>query len=97
MPDVFVTDIEESGGMDRIEVYWRDYAPCKGSVTITCHGCAWTAWFGGMGDRTIKEFVADAGVDYLVTKLGINPTLKQLKKDNEHLAKIIRCIKKAIA
>src|SRR6266536_1660800 len=76
---VHMSVIPEGNGLDRIEVFWVDYEPSRGSVTITCWGSAWTVYFGVMSGRTIRKFFADCSTDYLVTKLGITQWLKQNK------------------
>jgi hypothetical protein len=83
-------------GLDPIVVFWCNTSAGAGSVTITCYGCAWTAWFGAMGDRTIQQFFSDAGSDYLETKLGITPLLKQRKADLSYLRKIIEAVKESL-
>jgi hypothetical protein len=94
---VEAVEIVGAPNLDPIQVVWRNYAPCQGSVTITCWGCAWTAYFGGMGAETIEEFFADADTPYLVTKLGITPLLKQSKKNAAYLGRIIDAIKQHLA
>lgn len=90
-------EISEFPTLDRIEVFWRNYELGRGSVAITCYGCAWTAYFGAMGGRTIQRFFSDADTYYLVTKLGITPHLKQRKSDHAYLGRIVDAIKAAIA
>lgn len=89
-------EIEPAGSLDRIQVFLVDSARYKGSITITCWGCAWTAYFGGMMCPTIREFVLMIDVGYLVDKLGINPTLKQRKQDMAYLTRIVEAVKGAL-
>lgn len=95
--NVEAVEIPEGGGLDTIQVFWSDVAPGKGHVTITCYGCAWTAYWGGMGGRTIRQFFADADTHYLITKLGITPLLKQRKADHAYLGRIIKAIQGALS
>lgn len=88
-----VMEIPASAGLDRIIVYWHDVATGKGHVTITCWGCAWTAYFGGMGKEDIKSFFASADVPYLVSKLGFTQWLKSSKRHESYLARIVAAIK----
>jgi hypothetical protein len=90
---VIAEEVITANGLDPIEVFWRNIDAGKGSVTITCYGCAWTAYFGATGERTIQEFFAAADTDYLVTKLGITPLLKGRKRDHVYLARIVEAIK----
>jgi hypothetical protein len=95
-PSLEVLDVPSSSGMDSITVFWRNYQPGKGSVTITCYGSAWTAYFGAMSGQTIQQFFASADTGYLVNKLGITPELKQRKRDHEYLGRIIDAVKAAM-
>jgi hypothetical protein len=92
-----VLDVPSTPSLDRIEVFWRNYQLGKGSVTLTCYGSAWTAYFGAMGERTIQQFFAEAGTDYLTNKLGISPQLKQRKQDGDYLMRIINAVKSRLA
>jgi hypothetical protein len=87
----------DSIGLDPICVFWQDVGPGQGYCTITCYGAAWTVYFGGMNGRTIRQFFAEAGTDYLVTKMGITPHLKQTKRDNAYLTRIINAVKQSLA
>jgi len=46
--------------------------------------------------RRIDRFFVHADTDYLTTKLGINPTLKQRKKDLAYVARIVDAVKEAL-
>lgn len=88
--------IPASNGLDEIHGFWMDVAPGKGYVTIICYGQAWTSYFGGMGDRTIREFFAECDTGYMVTKMGITPHLKQRKCDHAYLGRIIDAVRAAV-
>lgn len=88
--------IAEGNGLDEIHVFWMDVAPGKGYVTIICYGDAWTAYFGGMGNGTIREFFASCDTVYMVTKMGITMDLKQRKRDHAYLGRIIDAVKGAL-
>lgn len=89
-------EIPESNGLDRIHAFWMNVGPGQGYVTIICYGQAWTAYFGGMGDRTIQQFFAMADTSYMVTKMGITPALKQSKKNDAYLGRIIDAVRKSV-
>ena len=86
-----------ASALDPIHVFWMNVEPGQGYVTIICYGCAWTAYFGAMGERTIQAFFSQADVDYLVTKMGINSALKQGKKYDAYLGRIVKAVKDALA
>lgn len=51
--------------LDAIIVYFEDEATGKGRMTVACYGDAWTAWWGSMGERTVRQFVAGTDPGYL--------------------------------
>jgi hypothetical protein len=55
---VEVLRIPRSENLDPITVYFEDHAPGAGRVTVACYGDAWTAWWGSMGNCTVREFIA---------------------------------------
>lgn len=57
--------IIKSDGLDPVIVITDDIEPGKGSIVITCYGKAWTAYWGGMGDKTVVEFFRSCTDDYL--------------------------------
>lgn len=52
-------------GLDPISVYLDDSAPGQGRVTVACYGDAWTAAWGAMGNRTVRQFVSSVEPHYL--------------------------------
>jgi hypothetical protein len=55
--------------LDPITVYAEDIAPCQGKIVIECYGRSWSAYWGGMGERTIAEFFATCSPDYIANKM----------------------------
>ena len=98
MKDSTVTllEIPEQAGLDSIRVYWHNVELGKGYVTLTCWGCAWNSFFGGMGSNTIEQFFAKADTSYLVNKLGNTKWLKGTKRHDVYLARLIDAVKNAI-
>lgn len=94
---VEILEIAANGVLDPITVYWHNYGPGRGAITVTCYGAAWTAYFGAMSGESIQEFVRKADVGYLVTKLGITQWLKQSKRHEAYLRRIVQAIKARIA
>lgn len=58
--------ISDMPNLDPITVFLEDLEPRKGKATITCYNESWTAYWGGMGDKTIAEFILSCNEDYLV-------------------------------
>lgn len=54
-----------------------NHETAQGKITINCWDKSWSAYWGGMGPRTVAEFVADCGWDYVLNCLdrGISPTV----------------------
>lgn len=67
--------IRAGDSLDPITIYTEDCPPSKlssgnqGMITIVCYGEAWSASFGGIGDRNILEFVNSCDEHYLSGKL----------------------------
>lgn len=86
--------VPHSDGLDEIRVYFEDVGAGRGYITMICWGAGWTAYFGGMGEDTIRMFVERVGADYLVNKMGNGSHLKQRKVDDNYLRKIVDAVKK---
>ena len=95
-PSVERMYIPHQPGLDGITVYWQNYEPGKGMVTIVCYGCAWNSYFGAMPENTIQEFFAKADVSYLVGRLGSTQFLKTNTTHLKYLARIIEAVKEAL-
>jgi len=74
---VVALHIPRSAGLDPIYCYFEDFSAGRGRITIACFGDAWTSAWGAMGDRTVRQFVADCDADYLAT------SLLQMRKTNK--------------
>lgn len=88
--------IDGAPGLDPIHVFFVNVEPGRGYITVICNGCAWTAYFGAMSGQTIQEFVQRADVEYLVSKMGMTPFLKQSRKHDAFLGNIITAIKQTL-
>jgi hypothetical protein len=89
-------EIPATQGLDPVTVFWRDFGPGKGQVTILCYGAAWTSYWNAMGKETIKQFFATCDEDYLFRNLGLGRHLKQSKAFQTYLLRIIRAVKTAV-
>ena len=62
-----ITDIED---LDPITVFIEDLDTSKGKITIECFGKCWSAFWGGMGERTTAQFVSTvSSSDYIANCL----------------------------
>jgi hypothetical protein len=62
---VSMLTIPEQPGLDPIRVVMFDHEPGKGTLIVQCFNEAWTAYFNAMGQRTLLQFIASVGRDYL--------------------------------
>ena len=63
---LLITEVE---ALDPITVFLEDLEPRKGKITINCWDSSWSAYWGGMGSRTIAEFFCDCNNQYLIGNL----------------------------
>lgn len=61
--------LSEIKGFDPITVVLEDTGPSAGRIILRCYNQAWTAYWSGMGNRTIAEFFASCDKHYLVQRL----------------------------
>jgi hypothetical protein len=47
----------------------QDYWTGQGKLTVSCWGKSWSTYWGGMGQRTLAQFVVDANTDYVLNCL----------------------------
>src|SRR5690606_17064159 len=73
--------------LDPVTVYLNDIGPRQGKITIECYGQSWSAFWGGMGDRTIAEFFCSCDEHYLAGKLS---NIRSVVDDLEALPAIAR-------
>lgn len=57
--------ITKAHRLDQVDVILEDIEQNKGKIVITCYGKAWTAYWGGMSDKTVAEFFLSAGTEYI--------------------------------
>ncbi len=89
--------ITDHQSLDPITVFWQDYGPGSGQVTIYCYGEAWTSYWGGMPELSVKEFFLKADVGYLTNKLHGSQFQKRTKGHEQYLGRIINAIKQELA
>lgn len=61
--------LTELEGLDPVGVFAEDCGTGKGRITIICYSKAWTSYWGGMGDRTIREFFCSCDEHYIAKNL----------------------------
>lgn len=91
--------IEGAPALDPVTVFFEDFEPHAGRVTVVCYGEAWTAFFGSMGDESIRDFVKGAPNNYLASKLlpySGQLKVKAEKEQYRYLERIVSAIQEAI-
>ncbi len=78
-------------GLDPVTAVFRDEGPSRGGIVVECYGQAWSAYWGGMGSKTVREFVASCDADYIANKLWC-PRDRRTKRADEYLKKIATAV-----
>lgn len=81
-------------GLDPVTVITRDIGPGQGSILVECYGQAWSAYWGGMGPRTVRQFVASCDDDYIVDRMQSGQ--KATKAQRAYLSRIIKAVIKGL-
>ena len=69
--------------LDPITVFLEDFEKRKGKITIECYGKSWSSYWGGMGDRDIRQFFCSCDNGYLINSL--SPGLGRTVTDEDAL------------
>lgn len=74
--DPITVFLEDFGRRDCPTESNPNYQTAQGKITINCWDKSWNAYWGGMGPRTVAEFVTNCGWDYVLNCLdrGISST-----------------------
>lgn len=87
--------IKGAPALDPVTVVFRDEGPSRGGILVECYGKAWAAFWGGMGGKNVREFVASCDADYLATKLWRDGE-KRTKQAEAYLLRITTAIRGAL-
>lgn len=81
--------------LDPVTVVLQDLGPGNGRLIVECYGLAWSAYWGAMGDRNVRQFVTECGADYIVSKIA--PSDRRLRKSDEaYLTRIVEATQAAL-
>jgi hypothetical protein len=92
MEKVVIEKLLPQTGLDAITVFWQDFERGHGAVTILCYDSAWTTYFGGLGERKVRDLFRSADVSYLVNRFVSSQWLKQTKSHERYLTKIVEAV-----
>ena len=68
--------IHEAPALDPITVILQDLGPKQGRLIVECYGEIWTAFWGGMGERTLRQFLVSFSPSYICGKMERPKTTK---------------------
>lgn len=57
-------------GLDPVTVFAEDLGPNQGKILIECYGQSWSAYWGGMGCKSVAQFFCSCSADYLAERFG---------------------------
>ncbi len=89
---ILIKDVDR---LDPITVIFQDFNPGVGRIVVECYGESWASWWGAMGERNVREFVARCDDDYLSRNL-IRARRKPVKADEEYIRRISSAIINAL-
>jgi hypothetical protein len=84
MLNTSIERIEVEGG-DPITLVLIDYGSGSGKMIVECYGLAWACYWGAMGSRTTREFIARCDDDYIASSMGT-------KTNKEYLRRLARSV-----
>lgn len=95
--EVNATRITAIPALDPVTVITQDHGQGKGKIIIECYGLAWSAYWGGMGNRTVREFFVSCDTEYLHGYLwpGNWPRRRNTVGQEKYLTRIIDAVKAA--
>lgn len=89
--------VMDGGGLDPIRVILHDIKPGEGRLIIECYGDSWSTYWGAMGKHRIMQFVCEADVDYITSRmLNSDGTQAQKAKQERYLNRIVYAVKEAL-
>lgn len=96
--EVTTIRIVGSPALDPINVIFQDFGPGKGKIIIECFSQAWAACWGGMGNRTMREFFTSCDDSYLFGYLWPQPwaQTRNTVQQEKYLMRIIAAVKAGI-
>jgi len=85
-----VLRISEVTGLDTITVLLEDVKPGHGRFVIECWGKSWSAYWGAMGSRSLKDFILQAPAEY------VEDCLLNCDSSRNYLFRIMQAVRDAL-
>lgn len=83
-----ITVILEDTGHRVIQMDGKSYTTRQGKIIVECYGKSWSAYWGGMGDRTVAQFFSDEHSEYLIGSLA--PSLRGSRFSSDALVNMAK-------
>jgi hypothetical protein len=84
--------ITEAPGLDPITVILQDTAPNQGRIWVECYANAWASWWGAMGTRSVREFIAGCDPGYLASALRWGRMKQESQKADAYVERIAKAV-----
>jgi hypothetical protein len=81
--------------LDPIFVVLHDMGGGRGRLLIDCWGEAWAAYWGAMGERTLRQFITGCDTDYIANRLWPDRR-RRTKREYEYLTRIVCVVQDAL-
>jgi hypothetical protein len=89
-----ITDLDR---LDPITVIFQNFEPGQGRLIIQCYDKVWTSYWGGMGGKTVQEFISRDDPAYYVNCLvSHNQPQKQRREEVAYVTRIVAAVQSAI-
>jgi hypothetical protein len=96
-PECFT--VYNAGALDPVLVILQDFGAGRGRLTLECYGRAWSAYWGAMGDDSLRDFLLNVSPEYIVTNLLRPLDLSQRRRATEekYLTRIVRAARTGLS
>jgi hypothetical protein len=74
-------EITDAPSLDPIRVFLQDFGGGQGRIILECYGKAWSNFFPGMGQRSLRDFLLISDAEYIEGALHSGQAPK--KRDRE--------------
>ena len=80
--------------LDPVTVVLQDMGGC-GRLIVECFGCAWSGYWGAIGNETLKDFLIGCDPEYISGKM--EPNDRRMKKgERAYFLRIVQAVHSAL-
>lgn len=87
--------IRDAERLDPVLVILQDFGGGAGRLVAECFGSAWSTYWGGMGPRTLREFICSCEPDYIANRL-FPEKQRRTKHEYAYVMRIVAAIQTAL-